>query len=306
MVFHSSYRTYEEWKRFTTYIRQQTFLSVLTVPMRNGNALTFTCVWLLKFSSYRTYEEWKHQALERIDIVDTSSYRTYEEWKPGTDADLSVNAEVFLPYLWGMETKRNIGNLKITIGFLPYLWGMETITARSCYGPTVAFLPYLWGMETLLWVISIQIFQLRSYRTYEEWKQQSDNHSYTDYNGFLPYLWGMETNDACGGMRTQAQCSYRTYEEWKPLVGEAGPEAVIPFLPYLWGMETLDSHRQRQQSVRSCSYRTYEEWKQIFGCSTTTWSSIVLTVPMRNGNSIRSRWFGVRSSFLPYLWGMET
>jgi len=56
------------------------------------------------------------------------------------------------------------------------------------------FLPYLWGMETCQTQDSIAWFYVRSYRTYEEWKQS--------------------IADAIG---VEVQCSYRTYEEWKHL-----------------------------------------------------------------------------------------
>jgi len=63
--------------------------------------------------------------------------------------------------------------------------------------------------------------------------------------------------------RSFCLCSYRTYEEWKPSVFPCVAVASSPFLPYLWGMETL--------------YRVRSTW--------TIW--LVLTVPMRNGNSIK-------------------
>jgi len=57
--------------------------------------------------------------------------------------------------------------------------------------------------------------------------------------------------------------SYRTYEEWKP--GSSGT-----------GKTTYAS-----------SYRTYEEWKLEYGFSHMN-SKSVLTVPMRNGNDMKS------------------
>ena len=75
---------------------------------------------------------------------------------------------------------------------------------------------------------------------------------------FLPYLWGMETPSQAR-LSSRDSCSYRTYEEWKPFYA-ARKIAWIKFLPYLWGMETRIIH--------------------IFRIANT----IVLTVPMRNGN----------------------
>ena len=55
-------------------------LTVLTVPMRNGN---YRACWTKSkhLSSYRTYEEWKHHKRVRWYNSSVSSYRTYEEWK---------------------------------------------------------------------------------------------------------------------------------------------------------------------------------------------------------------------------------
>ena len=60
---------------------------------------------------------------------------------------------------------------------------------------------------------------------------------------------------------------------------------VNSFLPYLWGMETKP--KPGQWTCLSCSYRTYEEWKLNYIFS-HLWDDLVLTVPMRNGNSILS------------------
>ena len=100
---HSSYRTYEEWKLPKSYVLFQPFISVLTVPMRNGN---FSKNWyaykgrkvltvpmrngnrdweggksMVIACSYRTYEEWKQVQIPDKNIVQICSYRTYEEWK---------------------------------------------------------------------------------------------------------------------------------------------------------------------------------------------------------------------------------
>ncbi len=58
--------------------------------------------------------------------------------------------------------------------------------------------------------------------------------------------------------------SYRTYEEWKH-------------------NGVLDSKVEKQ-----CSYRTYEEWKQPCDGVHCHGLATVLTVPMRNGNSLLS------------------
>ena len=137
-------------------------------------------------------------------------------------------------------------------------------------------------METIVHMTTFCLFLFRSYRTYEEWKPT--------FLMFTP---------------PSLLCSYRTYEEWKR------------------------GHGHFISSVKDSSYRTYEEWKLWNHKRSTQWRLVltvpmrngnndihrvnspwvlqVLTVPMRNGNSVPSlqfRW--VCSSFLPYLWGMET
>ena len=143
----------------------------------------------------------------------------------------------------------------------------------------------------------------RSYRTYEEWKLVSAQLGLEPGALFLPYLWGMETKIK-GIRRIMLIGSYRTYEEWKPSRPIALIKSSAKFLPYLWGMETR-IHPEISRSLQSSSYRTYEEWKlarEIVAAEDT----LVLTVPMRNGNKplrIRKKYL---TAFLPYLWGMET
>ena len=77
----------------------------------------------------------------------------------------------------------------------------------------------------------------------------------------------------------------------------------IEFLPYLWGMETFPKYTVylRYHS----SYRTYEEWKPETVQSILAQMQ-VLTVPMRNGNTLLPNKIKIPLEFLPYLWGMET
>ena len=98
--------------------------------------------------------------------------------------------------------------------------------------------------------------------------------------------------------------SYRTYEEWKRTCFWWN-RIWNRFLPYLWGMETV-LHTILQLINIHSSYRTYEEWKLQISPSNVQ-DLKVLTVPMRNGNSlaITSAPLTTRP-FLPYLWGMET
>jgi len=54
-----SYRTYEEWKLFPPNAGTALSITVLTVPMRNGNNFFRKMEYRDVQSSYRTYEEWK-------------------------------------------------------------------------------------------------------------------------------------------------------------------------------------------------------------------------------------------------------
>ena len=54
------------------------------------------------------------------------------------------------------------------------------------------------------------------------------------------------------------------------------------------------------------SYPTYEEWKHATFLAIASFSAFVLILPMRNGNNSSSDLFSPMSSFLSYLWGMET
>ena len=56
-------------------------ISVLTVPMRNGNFNSSNVSRIELFSSYRTYEEWKLECEHLYHPHFFGSYRTYEEWK---------------------------------------------------------------------------------------------------------------------------------------------------------------------------------------------------------------------------------
>ena len=171
-LWKGSYRTYEEWKLVSSCVRISSYVSVLTVPMRNGNRMIrihylmvnlvltvpmrngneFRHLFfrLLDYCSYRTYEEWKHLQTHSITSFCTRSYRTYEEWKLGCRYYNKSIAEWFLPYLWGMETWLGESGRCRCVLFLPYLWGMETSGWYAQQYMEFEFLPYLWGMETWL------------------------------------------------------------------------------------------------------------------------------------------------------------
>jgi len=167
-------------------------LSVLTVPMRNGNSMVRTVeiswskflpyLWGMETTkirynfgggkgSYRTYEEWKRCL--KVEVPTSSifgSYRTYEEWKhKSMDEMLNIVQGSYRTY---EEWKLHTG---------------EGITELSN----------------------------RSYRTYEEWKplnshlhrQEVRMSSYRTYEEWKP------VKCSCGLLPPFS--SYRTYEEWK-------------------------------------------------------------------------------------------
>jgi len=126
LLLECSYRTYEEWKLFSSSRGAYFTVGVLTVPMRNGNAFVSSRIGMITFSF-----------LPYLWGMETNiGYRIHK------------TKERFLPYLWGMEThSRNYARVRENM-FLPYLWGMETTGSNSDTMKMCGFLPYLWGMET--------------------------------------------------------------------------------------------------------------------------------------------------------------
>ena len=98
---------------------------------------------------------------------------------------------------------------------------------------------------------------------------------------------------------------YLTYEEWKPVYEWRGDLLSTTFLPYLWGMETwFFDHTLSPRGIGF--YLTYEEWKLIIMISIQSIvESFYLTYEEWKQVKPCLELFGV-SSFLPYLWGMET
>ena len=181
-----------------------------------------------------------------------------------------------------METRNWLLNILRRLLFLPYLWGMETQNRCVSWWCNRQFLPYLWGMET------------------ERWPKSSIYRKYR----FLPYLWGMETIAHQGTREGDEFRSYRTYEEWKHHSKSLSqnPCSVLT-VPMRNGNP---SGSCVADPVPVSSYRTYEEWKpgQLLAFNSVL---SVLTVPMRNGNNtFCSCAFVSSTTFLPYLWGMET
>ena len=131
------------------------------------------------------------------------------------------------------------------------------------------FLPYLWGMETPM-QIKNAITTMGSYRTYEEWK--------------------LAITDSENVFRDS---SYRTYEEWKPCTRRSRNKYTFQFLPYLWGMETFFHMIFDKVSRTFLPYLWGMETRK--NDQVHSWRSPVLTVPMRNGNSLLPKMFWVQA-----------
>ena len=156
--------------------------------------------------------------------------------------------------------------------FLSYLWGMETyIRAHGKFKCTV-FLSYLWGMETYIFVFTSIKLLLRSYPTYEEWKQ------FLRLKIFIVWLSSYPTYEEWkhipeASIYPSKAAFYPTYKEWKlgeedyylyPIVAfyptykewkhREIPEFKylnIPFLSYLWGIKKQrDAHIARLYNLK--------------------------------------------------------
>ncbi len=165
-----SYRTYEERKQEGKKRINKTFQS-----------------------SYRTYEEWKLHIVCTIKFKNQCSYRTYEEWKQQLmNEETDVIKVLTVPMRNGNYQKltyirNNLHVLTVPMRngnvllwrFLKHSNLVLTVPMRN--GNTTAsavvssksgtFLPYLWGMETIVKLPPLTVIPVRSYRTYEEWKQ---------------------------------------------------------------------------------------------------------------------------------------
>jgi len=169
----SSYRTYEEWKLFTTSISQWTpnrFLPYLWGMETFHNLLVLSKL----YRSYRTYEEWKHGENElltwKLLWVLTVPMRNGNphRWKQYHHATFS-----FLPYLWGMETQQKQSRKHRTqSSYRTYEEWKRIYTTQFCIQITRSYRTYEEWKPSLIW-IKLNRF-LRSYRTYEEWKQKTD------------------------------------------------------------------------------------------------------------------------------------
>ena len=62
---------------------------------------------MYKLCFYSTYEELKHGYKGEDVIIFEGFYSTYEELKLGTVPKVPFVVNMFLQYLWGIETRRN-------------------------------------------------------------------------------------------------------------------------------------------------------------------------------------------------------
>ena len=120
-------------------------------------------------------------------------YLTYEEWKLRSFKIISHIIHVFLPYLWGMETRQQY---------------LHQHNRRSFY---LTYEEWKHSYKRCLRPIDLSF-----YLTYEEWKHTSRWRRYSLCKGFLPYLWGMETWYHHMFLIPYLGF-YLTYEEWKPI-----------------------------------------------------------------------------------------
>jgi len=121
---------------------------VLTVPMRNGNKVCRGSYGLFSYCSYRTYEEWKHLFLKNLEFL----------------------LNLFLPYLWGMETQPSkLGQKHPRPGsYRTYEEWKRCIPFTISYVASVLTVPMRNGNFFFLRPESMRVSC--SYRTYEEWK----------------------------------------------------------------------------------------------------------------------------------------
>ena len=100
---------------------------------------------------------------------------------------------------------------------------------------------------------------------------------------FLPYLWGIETNVSYGARNR-----------------------IYMFLPYLWGIET-QPWTTEQANQRHRFYPTYEALKltpDVYKALRSNEGFYPTYEALKPGSA--SWTTTMMSSFLPYLWGIET
>jgi len=211
----SSYRTYEEWKP-GQLLAFNSVLSVLTVPMRNGNNTFCSCAF-----------------------VSSTTFLPYL-WGMETESPLvcTVHVVMFLPYLWGMETATNRPSKgRKWVLTVPMRNGNVYSEDELISRKLVLTVPMRNGNQ---YEQNVTVFShYSSYRTYEEWKRFHDGIFWFDVPGsYRTYeewklCWRSERTGEILKVLTVPMRngnfvryalnltgnvgSYRTYEEWKRL-----------------------------------------------------------------------------------------
>ena len=121
---------------------------------------------------------------------------------------------------------------------------------------------------------------------------------------FSAYLWGIETYSQQLSRRQSVQVLSLPMRNWNrrswSCIATPGE-----FSAYLWGIETTIS--QYINVIFACSQPTYEELKQFNPVQFIFRSVRVLSLPMRNWNTLfMPSLFIPTPSFSAYLWGIET
>ena len=136
--------------------------------------------------------DWNSSAFN-VDTVPPAVYRIpMRDWNPHPQIYFHW-VELFIEYLWGIETKKNILIGSDKVAFIEYLWGIETSIPNRCirarYNP---FIEYLWGIETWL-----KMYAKLSWEWFIEylWGIETVIHQLilTKMIMFIEYLWGIET-----------------------------------------------------------------------------------------------------------------
>ena len=126
--------------------------------------------------------------------------------------------------------------------FLSYLWGIETMSTQIESHLNIPFLSYLWGIET--WHLLYCLYHpLRFYRTYEELKQSWVSNWYSPIVVFIVPMRNWNQNPTPGYGASIRFLSYLWgIETWSVPIGLTG---LTPFLSYLWGIETWRCRHER-------------------------------------------------------------
>ena len=193
------YSTYEELKHPVYVVYNHMFSFVFTVPMRNWNISICFLISLNIYSFYSTYEE-----LKQILLTNNISY-----------------FNMFLQYLWGIET---------------------LICATDCDFMLSRFYSTYEELKPIAAYIKV-IFWRRFYSTYEELKHALALEYTFRWCKFLQYLWGIETIHQQRNPKPYIFRFYSTYEELKLSVWTSKKSSIFVFTVPMrnWNIPTIGS-----------------------------------------------------------------